>query len=97
MTASELHDRILDMASQGLKPRDIASALGLHPVIVVRLLENRHRPAPPDTRATLFHRPKFGHWNPAPPDTRATHKTISVLISFFPCAPRYAGNPLFKR
>lgn len=41
MTAAELTARILSLAAQGLKPRDIASILHLHPMIVIRTLE-RH-------------------------------------------------------
>ncbi len=39
LTEQSLTDRILALAAQGLKVRDIASLLGAHPLVVVRVLE----------------------------------------------------------
>lgn len=38
-SAEDIHARILTLAAQGLKPRDISALLGLHPQIVLRVLE----------------------------------------------------------
>lgn len=39
LTEHSLTDRILTLAAQGLKPRDISALLGVHPQIVLRILE----------------------------------------------------------
>lgn len=39
LTEQSVTERIRILASQGLKPRDISSLLGVHPMIVIRLLE----------------------------------------------------------
>lgn len=38
-SAEHIQERILILASHGLKVRDISSALGIHPLIVRRVLE----------------------------------------------------------
>lgn len=41
LTERSLSERILALAAQGLKVRDISSALGIHPMLVVRVLEGK--------------------------------------------------------
>ena len=39
LTEHSLSERILALAAQGLKPRDISALLGVHPMLVIRVLE----------------------------------------------------------
>ena len=39
MTPEQLHARILELHSRGLRVLDIASILALHPLIIIRALE----------------------------------------------------------
>lgn len=38
-SSETVSERIHELAAQGLKPRDISALLGLHPQIVLRVLE----------------------------------------------------------
>lgn len=45
-SAEHIQERILILAAHGLKVRDISSALGIHPLIVKRVLESSNATQP---------------------------------------------------
>lgn len=44
-SSETVSERIHELAAQGLKPRDISALLGVHPMLVIRVLEPKERGA----------------------------------------------------